>query len=364
MRGTALKQRIYICHTFYHAYIAHLKEFYIRSQALSSEESAADILLSTMSNDFGDLEKRMINTGYFRNVLPFYEKEYTKYPDLLPLKEESKNVFLNLYKRMIFTKKLGKKTEELIPVDLKSYDDIYVFCDSDPIGYYLNYKKIYYHAVEDGLDTLKSCDAARFDNRGFFWLKKVMAAMNLIFIQDGYSKYCLDMEVNDISVLLYPIKKNVELSRNFLAERLTSEEKEILLTSFLPHYDELQKDLLKRNPDWENVLILTEPLCTLDVREQIFRDLIQEYGQNRNVFIKQHPRDELNYQEKFSDYIILSKSFPMEMLNFIPGIQFDLIISVFTELGALNFGKQKKRLGPDFMDLYEDPKIHRQNEQI
>lgn len=36
-------------------------------------------------------------------------------------------------------------------VDFKKYQDIYVFCDSDPIGYYLNYKKIHYHAVEDGL---------------------------------------------------------------------------------------------------------------------------------------------------------------------------------------------------------------------
>ena len=359
-----MKQRIYICHTFYHVYIAHLKEFYIRQLSDKKEESEADILLSTMSNDFGELGVRMQNLGFFRKVLPFYEKDYTKYPDLLPLKKESNQVILNLWKRIIFTKKLGQKTEELIPVDLKSYDDIYVFCDSDPIGYYLNYKRIHYHAVEDGLDTLKSCDGARYDNRGFFGLKRVMAALNLIFIQDGYSKYCLDMEVNDISCLLYPIKKNIELSRKFLADRLTTSEKEILLVSFLPDYENLYNALQERKKDWGNVLILTEPLCTLDIREQIFKDLIEKYGENKNIFLKQHPRDELCYEEKFPDQIILSKQFPMEMLNFIPGIQFELVISVFTELGALNFGTHKLRLGPDFMDHYEDPLIHRQNEQI
>ena len=43
-------------------------------------------------------------------------------------------------------------------------------------------------------------DTARYDNRGHFGLKAWMAAHNLIFIQNGYSKYCLDVEVNDKSV--------------------------------------------------------------------------------------------------------------------------------------------------------------------
>ena len=59
---------------------------------------------------------------------------------------------LNLFSRMKYTKLYGRLQEPYVPVDLKKYRDIYVFCDSDPIGYYLNYKKIRYHALEDGLD--------------------------------------------------------------------------------------------------------------------------------------------------------------------------------------------------------------------
>jgi hypothetical protein len=364
MRYHRLKQRIYICHTFYHVYIAHLKEFYMRELENNRMESEADVLLSTMSNDFGDLGKRMEMAGYFRKVLPFHEKEYSKYPELMKYKKDSGNLILNLIKRMIFTKKLGKKTEPLIPVDLKAYDDIYVFCDSDPIGYYLNYKKLPYHAVEDGLNCIKNYDTARFDNRGHFNLKAKMAEWNLIFIQNGYSKYCIDMEVNDTSVLTYPCKKYVESSRKILRERLKTKEKELLLQTFLEDYEGLKAQILRQEKGQKNILILTEPLCTLDVREQIFKDLIETYGKHATVFMKQHPRDLLDYEEKFSEVILLSKNFPMEMLNFLPNVSFDQVISVFTELGELQFGKEKIKLGKDFMDHYEEPLIHRQNEQI
>ena len=45
--------RVYVCHTFYHVYIAYLKECAL--QKADKEDKTldkADILLSTMSNDF------------------------------------------------------------------------------------------------------------------------------------------------------------------------------------------------------------------------------------------------------------------------------------------------------------------------
>ncbi|MBR5360683.1 MAG: lipooligosaccharide sialyltransferase, partial [Lachnospiraceae bacterium] len=81
------------------------------------------------------------------------------------------NLILNLLQRIRYTKELGKAQEEFIPTDLKQYKDIYVFCDSDPIGFYLNYRKIRYHAVEDGLDTILYCDSARYSNIGHFGIK-------------------------------------------------------------------------------------------------------------------------------------------------------------------------------------------------
>ena len=59
------------------------------------------------------------------------------------------------------------------------------------------------------------------------------------------------------------------------------------------------------------------------------------------------------------DACIIDKTVPMEMLNFFEGYRIDLAVGVFTEMGALDFAKEKLRLGPDFMDQYEDPLKHR-----
>ena len=69
------------------------------------------------------------------------------------------------------------------------YKDIYVYCDSDPIGYYLNQNHIRYHAVEDGLNCLKNFDAARYDNRGHFKIKAFLSMyLNLIFVTERLRK--------------------------------------------------------------------------------------------------------------------------------------------------------------------------------
>ena len=43
---------------------------------------------------------------------------------------------------------------------------------------------------------------------------------------------------------------------------------------------------------------------------------------------------------------------------------FDRVVTVFTVPTAIAFAKEKIFLGEDFMDRYEAPEIHRQNEQI
>ena len=62
-------RRIYICHTFYHAYIACLKE-----QNLGAEHRGeATLMLSRMSNDFGSLDERATRSGLFDKVVMYDE---------------------------------------------------------------------------------------------------------------------------------------------------------------------------------------------------------------------------------------------------------------------------------------------------
>ena len=130
MKKRKPKERIYVCHTYYHVYVACLKELTL-PRALRGK---ADLVLSTMSNDFGSLKERAEKSGLFEAVFMFEEKEEHAFPQLARYHEDHGNLVFNLFSRMIFTKLYGKLQQPYVPVDFKKYQDIYVFCDSDPIG--------------------------------------------------------------------------------------------------------------------------------------------------------------------------------------------------------------------------------------
>ncbi len=356
-----MKERIYVCHTYYHVYVTFLKELNLPQE----KHGQATLVLSRLSNDFENLKERVKKTGLFAEVLEFDEKRDDFFPELKKYREDKGNIVFNMLSRIRFTRKYARLEEPYVPVDFREYGDIYIFCDSDPIGYYLNQKKIYYHAVEDGLNCIKNFDAARFENRGHFGFKAWMSRKwNLIFVQNGYGKYCLDMEVNDISAIKYPCPQYVEVPRQPLVNALTQEGKEMILNAFIRNREELTRQIEEGNRIGKKILILTEPLCTLDVREQIFRDLIARYEPEGKIFIKPHPRDVLDYHKLFPGYPVIDGTVPMEMLNFFENLRFSKVISVYTEMTGVQFAEEVVLLGDDFMDQYEDPLLHRFEEQI
>ncbi len=360
-RNGKVRERIYICHTYYHVYVTFLKEL-----ALPEEKKGqADLVLSSMSNDFEKLKERVEGAGLFHRVIEFDEKREDFFPELARYRRESGSFLGNLKNRIRFTRRYAELEAPYVPVDLREYRDIYVYCDSDPIGYYLNQNRIYYHALEDGLDTLKNIDAARYDNRGHFRLKAFLSMyLNLIFVQNGYGKYCLDMEVNDVAAIRYPCPRYIEQPRQALVDRLTEQDKNIILQAFIRDKAVLERQIEESGRVGDKILILTEPLCTLEVREKIFRDVIARYEPEGTIFIKPHPRDKIDYREKFPGYPQFDATVPMEMLGFFPGLRFKKVVGVLTELRGISFADETVRLGPDFLDAYEDPRIHRQNELI
>lgn len=367
--------RVYVCHTYYHVYVTFLKELALRAaqgQIAQSQSDlgqpnldCADLLLSKMSCDFENLKQRVESTGLFRRVIEFDEKREDFFPELARYRKDTGSFLGNLKNRIRFTRQYARLEAPYVPVNFKEYKDIYVYCDSDPIGYYLNQNRIYYHAVEDGLNCLKNFDAARYDNRGHFKLKAFLSMyLNLIFVQNGYGKYCLDMEVNDISAITYPCPRYMEQPRQALVDRLTEQDKDLLLQAFIRDKERLERQIAESGKVGDKILILTDPLCTLNVREKIFRDIIAMYEPEGTVFLKPHPRDGLDYRTLFAEYPQFDATVPMELLGFFPGLRFKKAVGVLTEMKGITFADETVRLGADFMDAYEEPLIHRQNEQI
>jgi len=325
----------------------------------AEERGRATLVISHMSTEFGDFPQRVRNAGFFEEVVDFDEKNEKCFPELAKYRKKEDNFVKSIWNRIMFTKKFAKCQEPYIPVDFRQYKDIYVFCDSDPIGFYLNANKIHYHAVEDGLNCIKNGDMAHLDNWNHFKVKAFLSQKcNLIFIQNGYSKYCVDMEVNDISAITIPFKKYVEVPRKKLVEGLNREDKDLLLQVFVPDIDKLKQAIGDANV--KTALILTEPVCKdLSVRKKVFEDIVARYRDEYMLIFKPHPRDEVDYKKEFPEYTVIDKVVPMEIMNFIDGCKMDLAIGVFTELESLEFVKERVRLGADFMDAYETPEIHR-----
>ena len=349
--------RIYICHTYYHAYIATVKELIRRH----NDYERADIMLSTMSNDFGNLKQRLEASKVFDSVFMFDEKEDVTSPAVMRYHKDRGNLFLNLLQRIKYTRLLGKLQEKYIPTDLSTYEDIYVFCDSDPIGYYLNYKRLYYHAIEDGLNSGLLDDQARLANKGAWPLKKAMASLGLIFIECGYSRYCIDYEVNDIRVNYKPPRNIKQVSRERLNNRLTKSDHKILVEVFLENAARVVSQLVGEG---SQVMILTEPLCDMETRKKLFGDIIDMYKGENRVIIKPHPRDVLDYEKAFPGVVVIRDKFPMEVLGDIEGFKVDKVVSVITQMENVYFAKEIVYLGLDFLDKYEDPAIHRKTQNL
>ena len=333
--------RVYVCHTYYHVYVTFLKELSLPRE----EQGKADLVLSTMSTDFENLKDRVESTGLFRKVYVFEEKREDFFPELARWRKGGGGFLGNLYCRIRFTRLYAKLEAPFVPLNFREYRDIYVYCDSDPIGYYLNQNKIFYHALEDGLNCLKNYDTARYDNRGHFKLKVFLSRkLNLIFVQNGYGKYCLDMEVNDISAIAHPCPQYIEQPRQELVDRLTERDKDLILKAFVRDKETLEKQLKESGGVEDKILILTDPLCTLDVRERIFRDIIRMYEPQGKIFLKPHPRDGLDYRRLFSEYPQFDATVPMEMLGFFPGARFKKVVGVLTEMKGITFADEAVRL--------------------
>lgn len=347
--------RIYLCHTFYHVYITILKEFNLPKE----EQGQADLILSSLSTNFSALKERIEKTGIFRKVFSFDEQRETSFPELAKYKIDRGSV-KNMISRIQFTRKFAKFQEPYVPVDFSVYKDIYVYCDIDPIGIYLSQHHIYFHGVEDGYNAIADIPEVILDNPKNFKLKVFFSeVLNLIYLQNGFNKYCTSMEVNDISLMKYECRKLVEVPRAGLVKIIEKPEyKQLLLAAFVDDVAELetQMELLKSSP--RSILLLTEHLCSEEVRTRIFTDLSDKYSKEGTVFIKPHPRDEMDYRKAIPGCNVFSRQIPMEIFNIIPDFHFDKVVGVFTPLTEITFADEKESLGAAFMDKYEAPEMH------
>ncbi len=342
--------RLYVCHTYYHVYVSLLME------CNREDRGTASIALSSMSTDFETLQERLEALKLFRTVYILPEKRFTEIPELAKYKENCGPV-KNLIHRLIFTKKYPKLEEPYMTIDFTQYRDIYVFCDLDPIGFYLNYKHIYYHAMEDGKGSIH-IDGVGRTNPSHLWLNCMLARVNLFFVQNGFSKYCLEFVVDNAELRTRKYRNLRQMAIEDLEAGLDTDEKGMLVRAFLPNCDEVMKRLhgLCKNA----VLLLTEPYhFDVPTQTRIVHDLLAMHCKGCHVVIKPHPHDRVDYVTEFPEAIVLPARFPIEILRYVSGIHFAKAYSIVsTAMESLSFVEEKINLGVEFWDAYEPHELH------
>lgn len=330
---------IYICATLHHVMIAMIKQVH------SSNHS--DIVLCTDIPDAKTLVPRLMDSGLFENV--YYFDKY-KCADVL-----SKNYIKNLF--FLHSKHI-KAIESVWKIDLNRYQNIYIFNDAVELGKYLFDKRIRYHLIEDGINGFQVIDKyiPHFDRiaahpsllRRFFWI------FHYGYRPWGQSKWCIDIEVNEKKDLKIPDRKIIVKPKTELYASLSEKEKRLIYHTFV------REAIPDITSGIKTLLLLTQPLAedklveSMQIQEQVYRDIVDQYGEDYHLVIKPHPRDQMDYAEIFPDAIIMDKRIPMEIINFNDAVNFDKAITIeSSSIQSLQCVREKVKLGIEILDDYQ-----------
>ena len=94
----------------------------------------------------------------------------------------------------------------------------------------------------------------------------------------------------------------------------------------------------------KKIILLTQAfyddkMVTQEEQVEIYRKILLNYN-HKDVIIKPHPRDHINYSKLFPDILLFDKVVPMQFLSII-GIQFETVVTVSSS-AVLSFGDNVK----------------------
>lgn len=238
------------------------------------------------------------------------------------------------------------------------YGRIHLFWDLGYMGTYCNIRRIHYTLHEDALNSYQHIRDNRKNYAYLFqkpaWKFFCKKHFGIGVIPFGYSRYCDRVEVNDRNGIDIPQDKVEEAPRAELELLLSDSCKKEISQLFL-------ENLSLDAPDAAGaVLVLTEPFAVTgrlaDKKAQIklYRGLLKEYAQGKEVLIKPHPRDNLDYRKYFPEAKIIEKNIPMEVLNFCSGFQISKAVTVTSSvLQGIRCAGEKVYLGAEYLDKYK-----------
>lgn len=200
---------------------------------------------------------------------------------------------------------------------------------------------------------------------------------SMIVIEDGevnYSMEYLERSMNKKHKFLYKMLFGPKAASGDYGSSLQA--KEILLTNYrpIPYCIKNKTKIVNMIELWENfkdksfvldvfgltnddisilktkkILILTQPMASIDVLKDIYGGIINKYD-SKDVVLKTHPRETTDYSKLFPNVTVFTKQVPAELFSLL-GIFFTDIYTI-TSTAIFSFPQESKKhyLGEMFLN--------------
>lgn len=326
------KKQLYICHTPYHILVTCEYALRDRSSREAPDHCGRSILLLDCIDDFESYAERLRKVGLFDHVFVVRHSEV-----FAPWTNTSfYKTLLLLYVNRAPRRRLGF---------IFDFDDVFIFNDHRDMGAFLHRYHVPYHLLEDGRDCFKRFDQNNLLTANRPLLRKALKRLFDVPIGMGDSPFCQDIRVNSNDGLMtHTHKPLIEDAKDALAKQMSELDREVLGEVFpVPAFDSARTF---------SVLVLTSPMeahgegWTEEKQRAYYRAVIEGYS-NAQVFLKPHPRDEVDYGSMGDICYIIDKNIPVEVLDLNRGILFDCAVAYLsTALPSLRCCKCKISLYP------------------
>lgn len=199
----------------------------------------------------------------------------------------------------------------------------YLYGEDMMMSYF--YKKRKIHLIEDGTWSYK----IREEEKTFLKrLKRVIRLENPFYNFSGEDNSVEKVYLTGLGEIPVSIKEKVEIvDLKKLWDEKTIEERNKILNFFDINLEKLKRIKSKK------YLLLTQPLSedgTLSEKEkiEIYSEILSNYDL-KDIVIKVHPREKLNYGNIFPEVEILDEYFPVELFK-IFNIEPEKVITIFS----------------------------------
>ncbi len=327
-------------------------------KAMNSDD-CIDIVLSNHMLGLEKLYQPLVESKIFNKVY-FYDDslyqdyvrneklaEYVKFPNILwawPKK----------FSRYMKYQKLAKK--EVMPegLDLKAYDEILANDGVSTMNFKLFFEKLPYVVSEHGRGNFRN----KFPLHILaVYISIVLDYFDIIVAYSGSSKYVKMVEVDrneDLVCYIKNRKKVRECRISELENSLTSEQKDAIYKIYAKAFD------LPETFEEEINLLLTGPLAAdgalASVKDQLdcYWDAVSMNCNNgKPLVIKPHPRDDVDYTERFPKALIIDKIVTSEVLSFSSSLKIDKVVTIYsTSVTSFRMARDMIVVGDDFLNNY------------